>query len=75
MKSLIVACTQDKSKISAPMLPIIVKKSANGAVDDFIEPLEDGVKDGVGNLCAEILNGISNGIADAGEYISQASQT
>ncbi len=28
VKSLIVACTQDKSKISAPMLPIMVKKSA-----------------------------------------------
>ena len=26
---------------------------------------------GVGNLCAEILNGIPNGIADAGEYISK----
>ena len=47
------------------------KEVRNGAVDDLIEPLEDGVKDGVGNLCAEILNGISNGIADAGEYISK----
>ena len=47
------------------------KEVSNGAVDDLIEPLEDGVKDGVGNLCAEILNGIPNGIADAGEYISK----
>ena len=28
VKSLIVACTQDRSKISAPMLSIMVKKSA-----------------------------------------------
>ncbi len=28
VKSRMVACTQDRSKISAPMLPIIVKKSA-----------------------------------------------
>ena len=47
------------------------KEVSNCAVDDLIEPLEDGVKDGVGNLCAEILNGISDGIADAGEYISK----
>ena len=38
----------------------------NRAVDDFIEPLEDGVKDGVGNLCAEILDSISDGVTDAG---------
>ena len=47
------------------------KEVSDGAVDDLIEPLEDGVKDGVGNLSAKILNGISDGIADVREYISK----
>lgn len=66
VNSLTVACTHDRSKISAPILPIISKKSEMAPVNDLIQPLEDGVEYRVGNGFTDIIKSATDSVTDAG---------